>query len=65
LDALAPAGEVITQLVNFEARPTRANRAPSDVPSVQAAFFAADAGLRFVMKTPPRIRTMPIQVKNG
>src|SRR5262249_33501406 len=30
LDAVAPAGEFITQLVNFEARSTRANRAPSD-----------------------------------
>jgi hypothetical protein len=32
---------------------------------VQAGFFAADAGLRIVMKTPARIRTIPIQVKNG
>src|SRR5262249_14365135 len=29
-DAMAPAGEFITQLVNFEARPTRASPAPLD-----------------------------------
>src|SRR6476646_2967054 len=29
-DAVAPVGEFITQLVDVEARPTRANRAPSD-----------------------------------
>src|SRR5262245_45843126 len=29
-DAMAPAGEFITQLVNFAARPTSANRAPLD-----------------------------------
>src|SRR5215510_13332389 len=47
LDAVAPAGEFITQLVNFEARPTRANRAPSDVTVGSGRFLCRRRWLAF------------------
>src|SRR5215470_16805658 len=45
LDAVAPAGEFITQLVNFEARPTRANRAPNRCTVGSGRFLCRRRGL--------------------